>query len=124
MVDLSPLVVLMGVLTVSVIVLTAVAVIAALEVRRLARGVESVLPQCRAVARDLRKVMAQAQALIAVSSRAAGRVDSVVGRACSAADGAMDQWTMWKESMEEWFRGRAGNAARSGGSRRQSRRLS
>jgi hypothetical protein len=124
MIDLSPLVVLLGVLTVAVIGLTTVAVVATLELRRMVRGLETLLPQCRGAASDLRKVMRQTQQLLNRGGRAAGHVESVVERACSAAEEAMDRWTSWRSNVQEWFRGQGRNGAGSGGSRRQSRRLS
>lgn len=115
-------VVLLGVLATAAVAMTGIALVTALELRRMLRRLDAFLPTCDATVRETRRVMTQARHLLTRTTEAAGQVEGVVGRVCATATQAMEQFGGWGTSVQQWFQGQTSNGAGSRGSRRQTRR--
>jgi hypothetical protein len=122
MAEISIVVVLLAVLCAAAVTMTAIMLVTALDLRRVLRRLDhTTLPHCDATAQEARKMLAQARHILTRTNHAAGRVQSVVDRACDAASGAMDGWGEVSSHMQSWIRGHGSNGAGSGRSRRLSR---
>lgn len=96
------------------VVMTITAVMVASDLRRILRGLNTLLPKFETVAKDARQVLTGARRVVAGADRATRQVERVVQRVCETAEGTVERVMGLKAQAEtfvsKWF----GNGARSG----------
>ena len=119
--ETSLIVVLLGLISICMVVLTAVLSMTARDMRRTLRRVNTMLPRCDEAIRDLHHAMGQVHQVLKQATQITRHVETVVSKACTAALDVIDPVLTWKGRAETFFAERFGNGARSG-PRRHDRR--
>ena len=96
------------------LVMTVTIVIAAKDLRRTMRRMNTLLTQCDHTIQDARRTLGKAHEVVARTNQAARHIEGVIHKACEAASEAIERVTVFKERTEEWWTERFGNGARSG----------
>jgi len=75
------------------LIMTAAIVAAALDLRRVARRIDAVLPAADRALRESAQVLGRIRRLLTRADRVAARVETVCGRACEVADHTLERMT-------------------------------
>ena len=117
MTNLSCLVLLLGVISLCLIVMTITVVRLTCDVRRTLRRVNLMLPEARRSLQHMRRLLAR-------TNRATQQVEAVIHAACDTASGALAQVGLWKDRAQAAVSRYIGNGGHAAGAvpRRHHRR--
>ncbi len=96
-----------GVVSVCLLVMTATLWVTARDVRRTMRRAGAVLSRCDRIAREV-------QHFVVRTDQAVRQLDGVMHRASEAAAGVMDQVESWQEAAQTWWTHSFGSRVRPG----------
>ena len=107
-------VVLLGVVSLSVVAMTAILFVTARDFRRTLQELRAMLPNCDEAVHEARRALGEVRHLLKRTDNAARHVETVVHRACQAASEAIERFVFLKERAQTFLAERFGNGARSG----------
>lgn len=120
--ELSMGVLFLGLIAVSLIVLTASVVTTAAEARATFRKLVALLPRADRALEETTRTLHQARALLTTVNRAATDVETTVHEARDVVANTVHQFERWRTQFKHLFTQHAGNGARVDPRRRHSRR--
>jgi uncharacterized protein YoxC len=112
----------LGLIAVSLIVLTASVVTTAAEARVTLRKLGALLPQADHTLEEANRTLHEARAFLTTVNRAATNVEATVHEAHDVVTGTVNQLARWRTQFTHLFTQHAGNGARVDPRRRHGRR--
>ena len=107
-------VILLGVMSVGVLVMTVTVLLAARDLRRTVRQASRMLPDCDKAVQEARRTLMSIRQLLARADHATRQVEGVIHKACDTASEVIGRVVFLKDKAEDFLAGRFGNGARSG----------
>jgi len=114
-------VILLGVMSVGVLVMTVTVWLAARDLRRTVRQASRMLPDCDKAVQEARRTLMSIRQLLARTDHATRQVEGVIRKACDTASEVIGRVVFLKDKAEDFLAGRFGNGARSGPRQRDRR---
>ena len=106
--------ILLGVISLSLVVMTIAVVLTTRDLRRVLRRVWVILPTCDQTLQEAHLVFGEARKILGHAKGSVLQIETLVRKACLVATEAVQQVASWKSRAGALFEAQFGNGARSG----------